>query len=340
MKRKIALLLTAAMLGMTPCAFAAEEPLEPGETTTPYRVEEQAVITDVQTSLHEGDITLVPAITVQTDTYDALTLRLKESTFLADAADGSLRRMTDVASPDALLQEGDTILVTYGATVALSEPAQTDAELVVIHPGEGTTPHLVDAEAVTRDAADGSVSFLTDNGSLIVHTQRDTPVTTLYGDAAANANIYVGGRLVVWYDIVLTSYPGQTAPEKVVLLPTDDRSFTIISGGDIAIAEGRVENGVAMVPVRKVAEALGYTVTWNGAEESVQLTRDDGASMTIPLGEDRYSYGDAREGLSLGAASYEVDGVSWVPAEVFNLLGHELQSLTGNVMHLRSVTAE
>lgn len=339
MKRKIALLLAAAMLGMTPCAFAAEEPLEPGETA-PYRVEEQAVITDVQTSLHEGDITLVPAITVQTDTYDALTLRLKESTFLADAADGSLRRMTDVASPDKLLQEGDTILVTYGATATLSEPAQTDAELVVVHPGEGTTPHLVDAEAVTRDAADGSVSFLTDNGSLIVHTQRDTPVTTLYGDAAANANIYVGGRLVVWYDIVLTSYPGQTAPEKVVLLPTDDRSFTIISGGDIAIAEGRVENGVAMVPVRKVAEALGYTVTWNGAEESVQLTRDDGASMTIPLGEDRYSYGDAREGLSLGAASYEVDGVSWVPAEVFNLLGHELQSLTGSVMHLRSVTAE
>lgn len=336
MKRKIALLLAAAMLGMTPCAFAAEEPLEPGETT-PYRVEEQAVITDVQTSLHEGDITLVPAITVQTDTYDALTLLLKESTFLADAADGTLRRMTDVASPDKLLQEGDTILVTYGATVALSEPAQTDAELVVIHPGEGTTPHLLDAEVVYRDL---TARFLANNGSLLVSVDRQTPVYTLYGEEETNARIRMGTQLVAWYDIVLTSYPGQTAPEKVVLLPTDDRSFTIISGGDIAIAEGRVENGVAMVPVRKVAEALGYTVTWNGAEESVQLTRDDGASMTIPLGEDRYSYGDAREGLSLGAASYEVDGVSWVPAEVFNLLGHELQSLTGNVMHLRSVTAE
>ena len=82
MKRKIALLLAAVMLGTMPCALAAEEPPEEGQVT-PYRIEEQAEITDVQTSLHEGDITLVTAITVKTDTYDALTLRLKESTVLA-----------------------------------------------------------------------------------------------------------------------------------------------------------------------------------------------------------------------------------------------------------------
>ena len=334
MKRKIAILLAAAMLGTSSWAMAAEEPLEAGEVT-PYRTEEQAVITAVQTSLHEGDITLVPSITVQTDTWDRLTLRLKESTFLADAADGSLRRMTDVASPDQLLQEGDTILVTYGAAVQQSEPAQTDAELVVVHPGEGTTPHLLDAEVVYRDL---TARFLANNGSLLVSVDRKTPVYTLYGEEETNARIRMGTRLVAWYDIVLTSYPGQTTPEKVVLLPDQDRTFTIITGGDIAIAEGRVENGVAMVPVRKVAEALGYTVTWDGAAESVQLTRDD-AVMTIALGEDRYCFGDARKGLSFGAASYEVDGVSCVPAEVFTLLGHELQSLTGNVMHLSGVTA-
>lgn len=334
MKRKIAILLAAAMLGTSSWAMAAEEPLEAGEVT-PYRTEEQAVITAVQTSLHEGDITLVPSITVQTDTWDQLMLRLKESTFLADAADGSLRRMTDVASPDQLLQEGDTILVTYGAAVQQSEPAQTDAELVVVHPGEGTTPHLLDAEVVYRDL---TARFLANNGSLLVSVDRKTPVYTLYGEEETNARIRMGTRLVAWYDIVLTSYPGQTTPEKVVLLPDQNRTFTIITGGDIAIAEGRVENGVAMVPVRKVAEALGYTVTWDGAAESVQLTRDD-AVMTIALGEDRYCFGDAREGLSFGAASYEVDGVSWVPAEVFTLLGHELQSLTGNVMHLSGVTA-
>ena len=338
MKRKIALLLAAVMLGTTPCALAAEEPPEEGQVT-PYRIEEQAEITDVQTSLHEGDITLVTAITVKTDTYDALTLRLKESTVLADAADGSLRAMTDVAAPDQLLQEGGTILVTYGTALQQSEPPQTDAELVVVHPGEGTTPHLVDAEAITRNVADGSVSFLTDNGSLLVSVDRKTPVYTLYGDEETNARIRMGTRLVAWYDIVLTSYPGQTAPEKVVLLPDQDRSFTIITGGDIAIAEGRIENGVAMVPVRKVAEELGYTVTWNNEDESVLLELGD-AEMTIQLGEDKYCFGDAREGLSFGAASYEVDGVSWVPAEVFTLLGHEQQALTGSVMHLRGVTAE
>ncbi|HIY39166.1 MAG TPA: copper amine oxidase N-terminal domain-containing protein [Candidatus Agathobaculum merdigallinarum] len=335
MRRKIALLLAAAMLSIIPYAAAAgEQPLAEGEVT-PYRTEEQAVITDVQTSLHEGDITLVTAITVQTDTYDALTLRLKESTFLADAADGSLRRMTDVVSPDKLLQKGDTILVTYGTTIQQSESAQTDAELVVVHPGEGTTPHLLDAEVVYRDL---TARFLANNGSLLVNVDRETPVQTLYGEEETNARIRMGTRLVAWYDIVLTSYPGQTAPEKVVLLPDQDRDFTIITEGDIAVAEGRIENGVAMVPVRKVAEALGYTVTWNGAEQSVRLARDD-AEMTIQLGEDRYAFGNAREGLSFGAASYVINGVSWVPAEVFTLLGHEQQALTGSVMHLSGVTA-
>ena len=209
-------------------------------------------------------------------------------------------------------------------------------DLVVVHPGEGTTPHLLDAEVVYRDL---TARFLANNGSLLVSVDRKTPVYTLYGDEETNARIRMGTRLVAWYDIVLTSYPGQTAPEKVVLLPDQDRSFTIITGGDIAIAEGRIENGVAMVPVRKVAEELGYTVTWNNEDESVLLELGD-AEMTIQLGEDKYCFGDAREGLSFGAASYEVDGVSWVPAEVFTLLGHEQQMLTGSVMHLSGVTAE
>ena len=186
---------------------------------------------------------------------------------------------------------------------------------------------------------DLTARFLANNGSLLVSVDRKTPVYTFYGDEETNLRIRMGTRLVAWYDIVLTSYPGQTTPEKVVLLPDQDRSFTIITGGDIAIAVGRIENGVAMVPVRKVAEELGYTVTWNNEDESVLLKLGD-AEMTIQLGEDKYCFGDAREGLSFGAASYEVDGVSWVPAEVFTLLGHEQQMLTGSVMHLRGVTAE
>lgn len=158
--------------------------------------------------------------------------------------------------------------MTYGTALQQSEPPQTDAELVVVHPGEGTTPHLLDAEVVYRDL---TARFLANNGSLLVSVDRKTPVYTLYGDEETNARIRMGTRLVAWYDIVLTSYPGQTAPEKVVLLPDQDRSFTIITGGDLAIAEGRIENGVAMVPVRKVAEELGYTVTWNNEDESVLL---------------------------------------------------------------------
>ena len=328
MKRIIAGVLGAMLLGTA--AGAAEQPAEPYQPQ-PYRITEQAEIVEVHTSVHEGDITLVPRITVKTDTWDELTLMLGEDTFLADARDGTVKRMTDVSGQTDALQTGDTLLVSYEPEMTRSIPPQTHAELVVTHPDEGVTPHLLDVEVLYRDE---TVRFLTDNAGLVVSVDAQTPVQTLYGEAAEAADLHMGATVVAWYDIVALSMPGQTAAQKVVLLPQQDRTFTILTGGDIAIAQGRVENGVAMVPVRAVAEALGYTVSWDGVDESVRLSLDGSAAADIRLGADRYSLGDGGSGLALGAASYEVDGVSWVPAEVFTRLGHSGQALTGSVMHL------
>ena len=50
-----------------------------------------------------------------------------------------------------------------------------------------------------------------------------------------------------------------------MLLPQQDRTFTILTGGDIAIAQGRVENGVAMVPVRAV-RGVRWAIPYSGME--------------------------------------------------------------------------
>ena len=84
--------------------------------------------------------------------------------------------------------------------------------------------------------------------------------------------------------------------------------------------DGRVEQGILMVPVRAAAEALGYTAVWNGENESISLKKGERETLLV-LGKDTYA-ADIRMSTvtALGAAPYEVDGVSWAPAEFFPLL--------------------
>lgn len=340
MKRIVSTILSAAMLCGT-AAFAA--PAGTAEAV-PYRTMVTATILEVKTSMHEGDITIVPSIVVKTDDYEKLEVKLAENTYYIDAKDGLVTWKSDVTKQPEQLKVGDKILLTYGAVASASEPAQVTAEAVVVNSGAGTTPNLLDAERVTRNS-DGSVTLMANNGTIAVTVGKDTPITPFRTrNVVTNADIHMGTRLFAFYDVMTLSMPGQATATKVVLLPNEERSFTILTGGDIAVGEGKVEHGVAMVPLRKVAETLGYTVTWNGQDESVHLTNGT-RQTTVRLGEDTYFYASAIEGMdgmtapvSFGAAAYEVDGTSWAPAELFTLLGHKTLALTGSVMHLTGVT--
>lgn len=88
-----------------------------------------------------------------------------------------------------------------------------------------------------------------------------------------------------------------------------------------------LENEVFMVPVRPVAEALGYTVTWS-AEYPDEIKLDNGTvKTTVTIGEDLYFMASsAAIGMSkpspLGAAPVAADRVTYVPMGLFTLLGN------------------
>ena len=171
------------------------------------------------------------------------------------------------------------------------------------------------------------MTLLAENGGILVTVPADAPVAPyLTKNIVKNTDIRMGVRVLAWYDVVAESYPAQATATKAVLLPAQDRELTMISEGDIAIGKAKVENGIVMVPLRQVAEKLGFKVTWDGAAESVHLT-DGTRQITVKLGVDSYAYSAAKEGLdgmsapaSLGAAAYEAEGTTWAPAELFNLL--------------------
>ena len=97
------------------------------------------------------------------------------------------------------------------------------------------------------------------------------------------------------------------------------------------------ENVYVMVPLRTVAEALGFSVTWNNGSILV----DNGTIYTqIFIGVDSYIIATSNKDLvgmsapfSLGTAPYITDGVTYVPLELFDALlgnGTEAILLEGN----------
>ncbi len=74
-------------------------------------------------------------------------------------------------------------------------------------------------------------------------------------------------------------------------------------------------NGNSMIPLRVVAEAMGYKVNWLGESRMVELTR--GAHwVTVKAGQDWYCFGKMAP-ETLGASSEIRNGSTYVPISFF-----------------------
>ena len=85
----------------------------------------------------------------------------------------------------------------------------------------------------------------------------------------------------------------------------------VINGATLPSVSAQEVNGVKMIPLRSVAEGLGYTVTWNGESRSVELAK--GAQyITMSINKDEYAF-SRRAPQSLGAAPTLVGDFTYVP---------------------------
>lgn len=216
--------------------------------------------------------------------------------------------------------------------MALSEPPQVYAKAILVNLTDEHEPaSLLSAEQVKRNA-DGSLTVQASDGGLTLNIARNASVTP-FGtkNKAKLEDIRMGTRFFAWYDTILESYPAQASTDKVVLLPSEDDTFAIVIEGDMVAGEGRMTNGVAMVPLRLTAELCGFTVKWNARDRAVHLTNGT-VQTTVTIGRDEYFRATAlpdADGMSrpgaLGAAPYIAQSRTWVPAELFGLLGEQIE---------------
>ena len=126
--------------------------------------------------------------------------------------------------------------------------------------------------------------------------------------------------------------PAAQTPEKSILHAEAQEEtpgcYTLeINGRDTEM------NAVLMVPLRMVAESLGFTVSW---DDGTVLLDNGTMHTTVTIGLDRYIVSTSVEGIvgmsapfSLGAAPYIVNNTAYVPLELFDaLLGSKAGTIT------------
>lgn len=112
-------------------------------------------------------------------------------------------------------------------------------------------------------------------------------------------------------DIMLISEPiVEEAVEETVM----------VNGATLPYVEVKDADGVTMIPLREVAEGLGYTVNWNDENWSIDLSK--GASyITMAIGEDAYAFSRMAH-RPLGKAPTLIDDKTYVPVNfVTEVLG-------------------
>ena len=245
-----------------------------------------------------------------TGAYEDIIVNKAEGTYVLQAADGSPLAFDQ-------LKKGDSLTAYYTPAVTRSLPPQARAIALIAGAVKTGSPGKYMKAAAVEKNADGSVRVLSSN--------RDAWVTIPAAFLPPDAAVKAGSELIVWYEIMTMSMPGQTTATKALLLPAK-ADILVHKGAGVIVAGGRElvlgtgdrieerQTGL-LLPLRVIAESLGYQVVWHDDSKSAELLQGKRTVATVTSGSkicSRY-----KMTLSLDAVPELVDGHLLVPAEFF-----------------------
>ncbi len=125
-----------------------------------------------------------------------------------------------------------------------------------------------------------------------------------------------GRQLIVYYDMATKSIPAQTNPTRIVVLDREQEimEMDIVVQGAVIEGPQAFENpdGTIMVPIRAIAEALGYEVQWENATRKVLV----GNVSSFQIDVNAYAFAKMMP-MELAAAPVIVNDRSYIPLEYF-----------------------
>lgn len=295
-KRFLTAALSIAMLSGIALAAdttATELPVGPGPAEMPKfevteRIGQPVYVWGSAKELGENRILLENSN--ENDPYSQIVLNVSDETIILDAVTGAEKTFAD-------LKENENLQAYVSSAMTRSIPPQTHAILILCNiPADYIPPRYDMVQKVTQ-GEDGKVSALM-SGSVVLHMNEKTELLSYKTkDIPTLADIEPGTMLLSWYSVVALSMPAQANPTKVMVFPSAFDGYVSAAPGSLAVNGEAVElatqeapfvhAGKLMVPVRKLAEALGATVTWNAATPDAVTVERDGAHLyTITIGAD------------------------------------------------------
>lgn len=240
---------------------------------------------------------------------------LDESTWLVDGQQGIPVALQDL--------QGKEVVVSHSMAMTRSLPPQSYAYAVIIK-GD-VTPNYAIVEEVA-DSEIGAVRLTTNNGGMWVTVAKDAEITPLKTKNIVTVqDLQPGAEVLLYYDMVALSYPGQAGTDRVVLLKSAEEPIA---------EEPAAEEAESMVSLREAASQLGLQIDWNAELQTVVLSKE-GYKATISIGSAKYGYtksvekdGEQTELIAdaLAAQAPELrDGRTYVPQSMVDALKQQMQ---------------
>ncbi|NLT57876.1 MAG: copper amine oxidase N-terminal domain-containing protein [Clostridiales bacterium] len=215
---------------------------------------------------------------------------------------------------------GGTVIGFYRTDLPmiLIYPPQFHVDALIVNPAEGKS-YIADRfdEALLSQ---GNLLQLLSTDQAEILRKDGTPYTGELGGCA----------LLVEFGAATRSLPPQTNPDRiVVLLEAEPETGSELPDGqmfdvaqcDLVVNDKRIEappaayfneQGVVMVPLRVIAEALALEVHWEETTSSVRL----GEQVSLQIGKDHY-VGEGADPIELGAAPELHNERTYVPLSFF-----------------------
>ncbi|MEK5233256.1 copper amine oxidase N-terminal domain-containing protein [Lysinibacillus sp. FSL K6-0232] len=206
------------------------------------------------------------------------------------------------------LKEGDKVVAYTFANKPQKYiyPPQFDPDVVIVE---------------SEDAGFVEVDYFFENlvntyNLLKLNIGDDTELLNAKGETVASKDL-TNKHLVVFYTASTKSIPAQTTPTKIIVLDNADESVIDPIEAEITAiiaSEAYEVAGIKMVPLRSIAEKLGYQVVATG--KTVILTKGD-TTYTMTRGEKAFHFNQALHTLQVAPALLN-GATTYVPVELIN----------------------
>lgn len=320
MKKNLIALITVTALLASGAAVSAED--NQSALTEVNTIQENVIIPSYISNtvvVKETTDDFISAVSAASDDSE-IDFTVDENTLVYDS-NGNKKTSEDIKTEDII-----TVYTDSSLPAPLILPPQYTASVIIIEREDGFN---VNVDTFLKK----NETLITVSNTLDLNIAEETVIVDT-DENELTAEDIENKNLIVFYGASTKSIPAQTTPEKIVVIGETEENTGELNDGEIyettvidfsnigkLMANGietdgfyENENGVLMVPLRKITEALEYDVEWNGENKSVMINN---GIYSLKIGENSYVKGKAMP-IELDAAPEIKENYTYVPVSYFS----------------------